>query len=267
MPVTRRGGTLRLRIPENLTQQAYRAIQTEIITGQFDRRKRLTEEYFASRFGISKSPIREALNRLEAEGLISILPRRGAFVIDFSIEDVREIYELREALEACVVRNLELDRSTAAQLNAAVDAARKHLQKRDKANYIRADSTFHRLLTQGSKNARLRKILDNMHNQTVLLRHRTFELSSQTSVRQHAQILAALEKGERQRAARLMVEHIRTVRDRLLSHLATQPVQRATTPDDGNPVRRRPGLEGRNGHPGRLRKRKPTPTILSSPAT
>ena len=91
---------MRLRIPENLTQQAYRAIQTEIITGQFDRRKRLTEEYFASRFGISKSPIREALNRLEAEGLISILPRRGAFVIDFSIEDVREIYELREALEA-----------------------------------------------------------------------------------------------------------------------------------------------------------------------
>src|SRR5437762_13725265 len=89
----------------------------------------------------------------------------------------------------------------------------------------------------------------------------------QTSVRQHAQILAALEKGERQRAARLMVEHIRTVRDRLLSHLATQPVQRATTPDDGNPVRRRPGLEGKNGHPGRLRKRKPTPAILSSPAT
>ena len=87
---------MKLKIPENLTRQAYRLIRDEIIKGQLDSQKHLTEGYFADRFGISKSPIREALNLLESEGLIRIIPRRGAFVADFSLHDIEEIYEQRK---------------------------------------------------------------------------------------------------------------------------------------------------------------------------
>ena len=210
---------MKLRIPENLTQQAYQFIRDEIIKGKLDGRQHLTEGYFASRFGISKSPIREALNRLESEGLITIKPRRGAFVSEFSIDDVEEIYELREVLEALVVRDAVLDSRVLARMRESVRAAKAYLRKNDMSNYIRQDATFHTRLAQASSNSRLRKILENMHNQMLILRRKTFELTSHTSVKQHTQILDALEKRRKDVAAKLMVRHIRTVRRRLVDHL------------------------------------------------
>jgi DNA-binding GntR family transcriptional regulator len=215
-----RGVLLRIRIPKNLTQQAYSLIRKEIVQGGLDDHPRLTEEQFAKRFGISKSPIREALTRLEAEGLITILPRRGAFIPVFSKKDVEEIYELREILESRVVRNLKLDEKTAARLRAAVDRADACYRENDRDGYVRADMSFHRILAEANPNARLRKALENMHDQMLILRRRTFALTGGIAPKQHRAILDALERGEQNAAERLMIEHIRIVRDRLLEHSA-----------------------------------------------
>lgn len=216
---------MKLRIPENLTQQAYRYIRDEIIRGRIDGQQHLTEGFFAKRYGISKSPIREALNRLEAEGLITILPRRGAFVRGFAIHDVEEIYELREALETLVVRDAVLDAKTLARLRQIVLQAQSSLEREDKPNYIREDMAFHTTLANVSSNSRLRKVLESMHNQMLILRRQTFELSSHTSVKQHLAVLEALENGERERAAEIMTEHIQAVRKRLVEHLRKQTPQ------------------------------------------
>ena len=208
-----------LKIPENLTQQAFRHIRDEILRGKIDGRQHLTENYFAERFGISKSPVREALNRLESEGLITIVPRRGAFVVELSVQDIEEIFELREALEALVVKDAVLDEKILARVRAAVMSATHYREENDKANYIRADAAFHTTLVEASSNSRLRKILENMRNQMLIVRARTFELSSHISVKQHLTILEALEQGKREDAARLMAEHIRTVRARLISYI------------------------------------------------
>lgn len=221
-----------LRIPENLTQQAYRHIRDEIVQGKLDGRQHLTESYFAERFGISKSPVREALNRLESEGLITILPRRGAFVAELSVHDLEEIFELREALESMVVRDAVLNEKILSRMRSAVMSAKQFREVNDKANYIRADATFHTTLIDASSNSRLKKILENMRNQMLIVRARTFELSSHTSVKQHLSILEALEQGKRALAAQLMGEHIRTVRDRLVSHLR----QREGAPDSPEEV-------------------------------
>jgi DNA-binding GntR family transcriptional regulator len=213
---------LGLKIPENLTQQAFRYIRDEIIRGKIDGRQHLTENYFAERFGISKSPIREALNRLESEGLITIVPRRGAFVVELSVHDIEEIFELREALEALVAKDAVLNEKILARMRAAVLAAKRYREENDKVNYIRADATFHTTLAEASSNSRLKKILENMRNQMLIVRARTFELSSHTSVKQHLDILEALEKGKRDDAASLMAEHIRTVRARLLNSMRGQ---------------------------------------------
>jgi DNA-binding GntR family transcriptional regulator len=216
---------VKLKIPENLTQQAYRAIRDEILNGKIDAQQHLTETFFATRYGISKSPIREALNRLESEGLITIIPRRGAFVREFSIHDVEEIYELRELLETQVVRNAVLDKKALANLREIVSTAQASLEKHDKSSYILGDAAFHTTLAKASSNLRLRKILESMHNQMQMLRRQTFELSSHNSVKQHIQILAALEKGQRDKAARLMTEHILAVRKRLVDHLKKKQEQ------------------------------------------
>jgi DNA-binding GntR family transcriptional regulator len=230
---------VKLRLPENLTQQAYRLIRGEIITGRLDGRQHLTENSFARRFGISKSPIREALNRLESEGLIQIIPRRGAFVSQFSIADVEEIYDLREVLEALVVRDAVLDSGTFARMRQAVRAAQSSLGKNDKRSYVLHDTAFHVALAQASSNKRLKKILENMQNQLLVLRGQTFELTSHNSVKQHAKILEALEKGRREAAERLMVDHIRSVRQRLVTHLASQSRQASSTTQVKGPIKRK----------------------------
>ena len=208
-----------LKIPENLTQQAFRYIRDEIIRGKLGGRQHLTENYFAERFGISKSPIREALNRLESEGLITIVPRRGAYVVDLSVQDIEEIFELREALESLVVKDAVVDEKLLARARAAVMAAKRYREENDKVNYIRADATFHTTLAEASSNSRLKKILENMRNQMLIVRSKTFELSSHTSVKEHLNILDALEQGNRNVAANLMAEHIRAVRARLVKYL------------------------------------------------
>jgi len=210
---------LGLKIPENLTQQAFRYIRDEIIRGKIDRQQHLTETYFAQRFGISKSPVREALNRLESEGLITIVPRRGAFVVDLSVHDIDEIFELREALEAVVVRDAVLNEKVLARMRGAVVSAKQYMEANNKSKYIQADACFHTSLADASSNSRLKKILENMRNQMLIVRARSYELSSHISVQQHLNILEALEQGKRDVAANLMVEHIRTVRARLVDHL------------------------------------------------
>lgn len=218
---------MKLRIPENLTQQAYQSIREEIIKGKLDGRQHLTEGFFASRFGISKSPIREALNRLETEGLITIIPRRGAYVSEFSLHDIEEIYELREVLEALVVRDAVLDSKSLAAMRESVRAAKAYLRKNDISNYIREDSAFHTRLALASSNSRLAKILENMQYQMLILRGKTFELTSHISIKQHSQILSVLEKGQKDVAAKLMVRHIRTVRKRLIDHLKKLEIGKA----------------------------------------
>ncbi len=206
-----------LRIPDSLTQQAYRAIRDEILKGKLNGQMRLTEGFFAGRFKISKSPIREAMNLLEAEGLITIRPRGGAFVTGFSQQDLEEIYDLREILEAAAVRKLVLEPKALARLRAALNAAKSSLRKKDKPGYVLADADFHRIIAQANPNSRLKKMLESMHGQMLILRHSTFELSSNRSVIQHQRILEALERGSNEAAARLMAQHIRAVKAKLLT--------------------------------------------------
>jgi len=213
---------MKLRIPASLTWRAYQSIRDQIIAGKIDSREHLTESFFASRLQISKSPIREALNRLEADWLVRIIPRRGVFVCELSIHDVEEIYELREVMEALVVRNAVLDAAVISRLAQSVDVAAKYLRKKDKVNYIHEEARFHTLLTQASTNSRLRNFLEILHDQTAPLRRQAFELTAKHSLRQHTEILAALNKGQRELAARLMARHIRTVQERLVEHVTKQ---------------------------------------------
>src|SRR5215470_14533065 len=98
----------KISIPSNLTTLAYNSIKEYVLEGRLDESSRLTEDFLSGQLGISKSPIREALNRLEAEGLIRIEPRKGAYLRRLSPEEVTNLYDLREALETHVVRTAKL---------------------------------------------------------------------------------------------------------------------------------------------------------------
>ena len=212
----------KIRIPENLTTRAYRAIKTHILEGNLDENTRLTEESLSQQLGISKSPIREALTRLESERLIQIEPRRGAFLRRFSLEEISDLYEVREALEVHAVGHVKLTPELLAELRESVEHSRKCLEANDKPGYIEEDVNFHTLLADATGNALLAEMLTNLQHQVWLFRRKTYDLSRSKAFAIHAAIVEALERGDQERAQRLMRRHISEVREKLLHHLEEQ---------------------------------------------
>ncbi len=209
----------KIEIPSNLTTLAYNSIREYILQGRLDEASRLTEDFLSAQLGISKSPVREALNRLEAEGLIRIEPRKGAYLRRLSATEIKELYDTREALEAHVVRTAALSAALLSDLRQSVKRQRALLKANDKPHYIEEDVRFHSLLAQATGNAFLCSLLTNIQNQIWLSRRKTYDLSSTTAPDNHDAIVKALEEGNADAAERAMREHIHNVRQRLLRFL------------------------------------------------
>ncbi len=212
----------KIRIPDNLTTLAYKTIRNYIWEGRMDEGSRLTEEFLSRQLGISKSPIREALNRLESEGLIHIEPRRGAYLRTFSIKEVEDIYDLREALEAHAVARAAITAELVEDLARSVERSRRFLETNDKLHYIGEDVSFHARLARATGNERLVKTLENLQQQVWLFRRKTYDLSRSNAVESHSAIAAAIARHDKAAAERLMREHISGVCAKLVAHLKEQ---------------------------------------------
>jgi len=209
----------KLKIPSNLTKLAYDSIKEHLLEGRLDENARLTEEFLSTRLGISKSPIREALNRLETEGLIRIEPRKGAYLRKLSTAEVTELYDLREALETHVVRTATLTQTLFAELHQSLKRQRAFLKANDKGRYIEEDVHFHAELARATENTQLCAVLENIQNQIWLSRRNTYDLSSSEAPDHHEAIVRALEANNREKAQLAMRDHIQNVRQRLLEFL------------------------------------------------
>lgn len=220
----------KIKIPSNLTHLAYESIKQYILDGRLNEDSRLTEESLANQLGISKSPVREALNRLETEGLIRIEPRRGAYLRGFAIKDIDELYDLREALETHVTHTAAIDAALLAELRQSIRRMREYLKDNDKRRYIDEDIHFHGTLADATGNERLSKMLENVQQQIWLFRRKTYDLSSSSAPDAHEAILTALESGKREQAERAMSQHIASVRQKLVDFLAQESVRRKAAP-------------------------------------
>lgn len=209
-------GINKLRLPQNLTALAYNSIKSYILEGDLDEDARLTEEFLSTRLGISKSPVREALNSLQAEGLIRIEPRRGAFLRRFSAKEIKDLYGLREELEAYAVGIADLTPQLISELHNSVERTRKLVGGKDKIGHIEEDTHFHQTIARAGGNAELCRVLANIHNQIWLCRCKSYDLSSSTAAHAHLKILEAFQKNDRAAAQSHMRMHIALVRERLM---------------------------------------------------
>lgn len=205
----------KLRIPENLTTLAYRTIKTYIWEGRLDTGEHLTEESLSRQLGISKSPVREALNRLESEGLIRIESRKGAFLPRHTIKDVEDLYGLREALETHAVATAKVTPELVEALWRSVDHARDFLAANDKRQHIEEDVRFHALLASAAGNPLLARTVENVLHQIWIFRRASYDLSRSIAVATHSIIVTALEQGDRAAAVRAIREHIAAARGEL----------------------------------------------------
>jgi DNA-binding GntR family transcriptional regulator len=201
----------------NLTELTYQSIKRSVLDGTLGESARLTEDSLAKQLGISKSPVREALNRLEAEGLVRIEARRGAHVRKFSAREIRDLYELRELLEVHAIEAATITPRLLKDLAASINRTKKHLKSGNKLAHIEEDINFHSLIATATGNQELCRVLENVQHKALLCRSRSYELSATTAPVAHAKILQALKNDSRREARAAMRDHIVFVRDRLLA--------------------------------------------------
>ena len=213
-----------LKIPNypNLTELAYLQIKRYILEGSLGEGTKLTEDALAAQLGISKSPVREALNRLESEGLVSIEPRRGAYVRRFSFQEACDLYDLRELLEVHAVGLAKITPSFLKDLAESIDRIKRDLLEGNTIAYVGEDIRFHNLIAAATGNKELCRILENISQKSTLCRLKTYRLVAATSPDCHDSIYRALKEEDRELAQQAMREHIRFFRDAFLRSLEVQ---------------------------------------------
>jgi len=173
----------------------------------------LSENAIAAKFSVSRTPVREAIRALEQEGLVSVLPGRKVIVSMPTLEDIREIYDVRLILEAEAMRRIVSHHpDLIPKLRAAVECQREALREDDRACLRRINAEFHKLITSGLKNSRLDQSLEAVHDS--ISRFRLYSLEdanwAEKGVAEHDQLISFLEKGDVEGAISLLEQHLKT---------------------------------------------------------
>jgi DNA-binding GntR family transcriptional regulator len=206
----------------NLTELAYLHIKQYILEGSLEEGRKLTEEALATQLGISKSPVREALNRLDSEGLVCIESRRGAYVRRFSLKEARDLCGLRELLEVHAVGLARITPSFLRDLAESIDRTKRNLDEGNMMAHVEEDIRFHNFIAAATDNDELCHIIENINQKSFLCRSKSYHLSASTAPDSHSRIYRALRDGERELAQQAMRNHIRFVRDALMRSLAAE---------------------------------------------
>lgn len=150
-------------------------IRQAIIDGTFSPGERLMEIQLADEMGVSRTPVREAIRKLELEGFVVMIPRRGTYVADISIKDITEIYEIRTCLDV-LAAGLAAERITDEELetlNGYLLEIGQHVASMDMDKIVELDTAFHDVLYTASRNERLRSIINNLREQMTGIRGRS----------------------------------------------------------------------------------------------
>src|SRR5437588_8004907 len=206
---------------ENLTlwQRVYDFLREEILSERLAPGAELQEVALAEELGVSRGPLREAIGRLAAEGLVTVRPRRGAVVRSLSKDEFLELYQVREALEMMAVRLAvpKLGAEGIAELEELIAAMGGHAEREEVEEFFETNMAFHARLFEASGNAKLQELYGQLVGQMGRYRMRSLTLRGnlQRSVAEHGAILRAAKRGDGDRAAHLMSEHIRVPQRRL----------------------------------------------------
>lgn len=189
-------------------------IRQAIIDGTFSPGERLMEIQLADEMGVSRTPVREAIRKLELEGFVVMIPRRGTYVADISIRDITEIYEIRTCLDV-LSAGLAAERITDEELealNRLLVEIGQYIAENNMEKIVEADTAFHDILYQASRNERLRSIINNLREQLTGIRGRSMSYPGRLAetMDEHRALvdsIAARDVERAQNAARVHIEN------------------------------------------------------------
>jgi len=208
--------------PSRLQSRAYSELRRLIVSGEFPPGTFLSERQLALQLEMSKTPVHVALERLESEGFVTISAQQGIVVRGMSVEDIVDHYELREAIEAWVVRRLagKLSPGQERQLQDNLKEQRAALKEDDLSRLVQLDEQMHFMLGSFLQNREIMSTMERLRDKIhqVIVRVTDSDRSRPAdSVAEHARIIKAILAGEGAQAADLMVEHLEAGKRRILN--------------------------------------------------
>jgi len=207
----------------SLKDRVYQNIKYQIIIGTLKPGTRLREEELSKAMNISRAPIREAFNRLEKEGFVSIIPRKGAAVSKITAQSIEDIFEIRESLESLAVKK-SIGKISIEKLEKVGDGFKKFINKPTDAenciHYLALDKKFHDLLSQNCGNKKLIELLANLQEQIHWLRNISLKrITFAGSVREHLAIIEALKSNNEKLIIKALLQHLERAKESSLMEI------------------------------------------------
>ena len=209
----------------------YDRLKRLILAGELPPGEALVERTLAERFKVSRTPVREAIFRLEREGLIESVDGRGAFVASFALDDLIEVYQIREGLEPLAAR-LACAHVTEAELDYHEKQIKRYranprLREQDPATWLQLGWELHHMFINASKNARLIEVIERMQNQIELFRglgRAVPREETHAAVEEHWEIVSALRARDPAHAEQAVRAHLQNGLRKRLEGLHTKRV-------------------------------------------
>jgi DNA-binding GntR family transcriptional regulator len=214
----------------SLRDQAYTEIRQRIVSLGLPPGSTIDETQLRQELDLGRTPIREALLRLSEEGLVTIIPRRGMFVSDIGVKDLRQLFEIRVVLEPLAVR-LAGQRGTAqhwAQMEEALSSLPDAGSPLENEQMIKIDELCHTVIYDAANNVHLTTTLSSLYALSLRLWYYFLKEigSMRGAIMEHRSMLKALQAGEIDQAAELMERHITVFQEEIQAAMVGQSLQK-----------------------------------------
>lgn len=205
----------------SLEEKVFSTLENAIITGKYKAGEALTELSVSKELSVSRTPVREAMHRLKEEGLIELVPNRGAVVLGVSVDDLIDIYKIRMRLEGLAASGAA-EKMTDGEKNALrenVELAGFYISKNNPEKLKELDTEFHDLIYRGAGSRIIYRTLADLHQRTKLYRKISLSVPERVerSVEEHGMICDAILRGDSAEVDRLSSEHVAAALKNLLS--------------------------------------------------
>jgi len=206
-----------------LRDVVFQTLRQAILRGELAPGERLMEIHLAQRLGVSRKPVREAIRKLELEGLVLMIPRKGAVVAEITISDLEDVLEVRMTLEELAVKYAckRITREQLEEIRQLSEDFKNTLYGNDVGACAQADMNFHEAIYETTGNGRLVQILNNLREQ--MYRYRMEYLKDRQShsvlVKDHEELLHALEQRDEKLAMQVTSRHVERQKEHIIGVL------------------------------------------------
>ncbi|MCD7725022.1 MAG: GntR family transcriptional regulator [Clostridiales bacterium] len=206
----------------SLRGRVFQKLREDILSGRYKEHEELKEVAIGEELGVSRTPVREAFRQLELEGLIQIVPNKGAYVTSITAKDVKDIYMIRSLLEGLCAR-LATEKITKEQMEEMEEniyLAEFHAQKGHMDQMAELDNRFHDILYEACDSKMLEHALKDYHQYVLRVRQKTLSNNTRgrASNNEHRQIMEAIKAGDADKAEQLANQHMINAYDNMLKN-------------------------------------------------